>query len=108
MSRDLLLLKIKRSRDKLAPTNIRRTHKTAAAAPRLSSHRVKAYKTLGFILRKLPIRSDINIVFTVSVRPSHLPIPSIKGDGARISSGRDHLYRQDFHAPAKLSASSVT
>ena len=64
MTRDQLLLNIKRSRDKLAPTNIRRTQKTTAAAPRLSSHRVKAYKTLGFILRKLPICSDINIVFT--------------------------------------------
>ncbi len=39
----------------------------------------------------------------VSVRPTHLPNLSIKGDGVRVFlSGRDSPYRRDFHAPTKL------
>ncbi|WP_326839247.1 DUF4113 domain-containing protein [Pseudomonas sp. BIGb0427] len=39
----------------------------------------------------------------VSVRRTHLPDSSFKGDGVRVFlSGRDHPYRQDLHAPTKL------
>ncbi|WP_158177969.1 hypothetical protein [Pseudomonas viridiflava] len=41
--------------------------------------------------------------YNVSVRPSHLPNSSIKGDGVRVFlSGRDRPYRQDLNAPTKL------
>ncbi|KMU97125.1 TonB-dependent receptor [Pseudomonas putida] len=43
-------------------------------------------------------------------RPAnYLPNSSFKGDGVRVFlSGRDHPYRQDFHASTKLSAPGVT
>ncbi|WP_275672277.1 E2/UBC family protein, partial [Pseudomonas tohonis] len=42
-------------------------------------------------------------IIAVSVRPTHLPNSSIKGDGVRVFlSGRDSPYRRDFHAPTKL------
>jgi len=45
---------------------------------------------------------------TVSVRRTHLPNSSFKGDGVRVFlSGRDHPYRQDFHAPTKLLSETV-
>lgn len=44
----------------------------------------------------------------VSVRRTHLPNSSIKGDGVRVFlSGRDHPYRQDFHAPTKLLSETI-
>ncbi|MFK3565520.1 hypothetical protein OH706_17780, partial [Pseudomonas sp. M3] len=44
----------------------------------------------------------------VSVRRTHLPNSSIKGDGVRVFlSGRDHPYRQDFYAPTKLLSETV-
>ena len=43
------------------------------------------------------------LLSVVSVRPTHLPNLSIKGDGVRVFlSGRDSPYRRDFHAPTKL------
>ncbi|MGH8439265.1 MAG: hypothetical protein ACRERW_09450, partial [Pseudomonas sp.] len=39
----------------------------------------------------------------VSGQRTHLQKSGIKGDGVRVFlSGRDHPYRQDFHAPTKL------
>ena len=44
----------------------------------------------------------------VSVRRTHLPNSSFKGDGVRVFlSGRDRPYRQDFHAPTKLLSETI-
>lgn len=44
----------------------------------------------------------------VSVRRTHLPNSSIKGDGVRVFlSGRDQPYHQDCHAPTKLLPETV-
>ena len=52
------------------------------------------------------LRASLNTILptiTVSVRPTHLPNSSIKGDSVRVFlSGRDSPYRRDFHAPTKL------
>ncbi len=47
-------------------------------------------------------------ILGVSVRRTHLPNSSFKGDGVRVFlSGRDHPYRQDFHAPTKPLSQTV-
>lgn len=53
-------------------------------------------------------RTVLNVSSSVSVRRTHLPNSSIKGDGVRVFlSGRDHPYRQDFYAPTKLLPQAV-
>ncbi|PTC16459.1 hypothetical protein C0J26_29640 [Pseudomonas baetica] len=50
---------------------------------------------------EFPIESGIESI--VSGQRTHLQKSGIKGDGVRLFlSGRDHPYRQDFHAPTKL------
>lgn len=54
-------------------------------------------------------RTVLNVSSSVSVRRTHLPNSSIKGDGVRIFlGGRDHPYRQDFYAPTKLLPQAFT
>jgi len=56
---------------------------------------------VGELLEESPI--VLRCVCDVSALRTHLPNPSIKGDVVRLFlSGRDHPYRQDFHAPTKL------
>ena len=45
--------------------------------------------------------ASLHVASWVSGCRIHLPNPSIKGDGVRVA-GRDHPYRQDFHAPVPL------
>lgn len=45
--------------------------------------------------------ASLHVASWVSGYRIHLPNPSIKGDGVRVA-GRDHPYRQDFHAPVPL------
>ena len=56
------------------------------------------------------VKHDIGgvVAAEVSVRRTHLPNSSIKGDGVRVFlSGRDSPYRRDFHAPTKLLPQTV-
>nr|WP_285229496.1 RHS repeat domain-containing protein [Pseudomonas fluorescens] len=75
------------------------------------------YDELGNLIHlELPDGRKVNHLYygschlhqIVSVRPSHLPNSSIKGDGVRVFlSGRDRPYRKDFHAPTKLLPQTV-
>lgn len=68
----------------------------------LQSPKVRFY---GFLQNRKTASADFR---KVSVRRTHLPNSSIKGDGVRVFlSGRDHPYRQDFHAPTKLLPETV-